>query len=189
MHEDIVEALSTAHQMMAHIITLIRVQIDMLYPDTDSLQFEFLSKAIGYMNNFPGIVHHPAEDLIFERLVLHAPQIEPLCAHLIEQHNTFKSMEAAILGHIPRAQSGDGEACRRIKALGLAYCTDHVGHIDDEEGEALPQAVNWLSADDWREIGNKLNFAADPLSDPKILTRYDSLYDFIMEMGTTLTRH
>lgn len=189
MHEEIVDALTTAHRMMTHVLTLIRVQVEMLFPEADASQFEFLGKAIGYMNKYPGVVHHPVEEIVFERLLGYAPELQPVCANLTNQHNTFKVDEAAILGHIPRARNGDGEACRQIKALGLEYCIDHIGHIDDEEGQVLPEAVRRLRADDWRAIGASANFALDPLSDPKTLARCDNLYDFIMAMDTSATRH
>lgn len=187
--EEILEALTAAHRMMKHMITLIRVQIDILYPAADGMQFEFLDKAIGYMSKYPGLVHHPAEELIFARLLRYSPQTRQLCDHLTEQHNVFSNEEAAMLENLPRARIGDDEACRHIKEIGLTYCAQHVSHIDDEEERALPEAADWLQASDWREIGEKTNFAIDPLSDPKAVARHASIYDFIMATGAAATGH
>lgn len=189
MQQTILEALTTSHRTMKHMITLIRVQVDLLHPNAESAQFEFLNRAIAYMRNYPGLVHHPAEELIFERLIRYSPEAQALCAELTEQHNTFSAREAEILDGLPRARAGDDAACEHIKELGLAYCTDHVGHIDDEEEKALPQAATWLREDDWREIAAKTNFAIDPLSDPKAVARYDSIYDFIMATEGNVVGH
>lgn len=189
MHEKIIEALTSAHRTMKHVLTLVRVQVDMLHPEAERTQFEFLHNAIGYMHNYPGLVHHPTEELIFERLVRFAPQTGPLCARLIEQHKTFKEQEAAMLSHIRSAQSGDGAACGRIREIGVAYCDAHADHIDGEESEALPRALDCLLVADWREIGAKSHFETDPLGDPKTLARYGSLYDYIMAASVNFSRH
>ena len=142
MHIHIVETLTTAHRMMEHVLTLIRLQVDMLQPLTKNEEFVFLRKAVGYMHNYPGLIHHPAEEMISERLKHYLPGAAPLCLKLGEEHKQFNVLE-----------------------------------------------TEWLSKDDWLDIGCKSNLDMDPLSNPVILKHYDNLYDYIMSTSLNLGVH
>ena len=174
---------------MEHVLTLIRVQIDILHPESVPEQYVFLRRAMGYMHTYPGLIHHPAEELIFERLVAYAPQAGPLCDRLSKEHTLFADEETAIFGHIANAEQGDGASWRQIRERGAEYCVMHSGHINDEESKALSQAVNWLSPRDWRNIGEQCRFEHDPLSNPAVLGAYESLYDYIMAENVSFDRH
>lgn len=185
----IIQALESAHRMMEHVLTLIRVQVDILHPETGPEQYAFLRRAIGYMHNYPGLIHHPAEELIFDRLTQYAPQARPLCDRLVDEHKMFVRQETAIFGHIANAEQGDGASCKRIMELGADYCMKHVGHISDEESKVLPQAVNWLSPGDWRKIHEQCRFEHDPLGKPAVLAAYESIYDYLMAESVSFNRH
>lgn len=189
MHEKIIQALETAHRTMEHVLMLFRLQVDMLNPDTSVDQYAFLHKAIGYMHTSPGLIHHPAEELIFERLIQYTPQAEVLCNRLSDDHRKFTLQETVIFDHIRDVLQGDRGSWKHIREVGADYCVSHAGHIDDEESQAFPQAVNWLLPEDWRAVDEKCHFASDPLSDPKVLLAYDSLYDYIMAENVNFNRH
>ncbi len=189
MYEDIIQPLRDGHRTMRHVLTLLRAQLDMLHPDAGAQPVGLLKNAVGYMHNFPGLIHHPVEELIFERLIRHAPHTEPLCAHLVKQHATFKRQEEEMLDHLRAAGNpGDGVHAR-LKEIGVHYCMDHADHIDGEESKTLPEAIKWLHARDWQAIREKCRFDIDPLSNPATLARHDSLYDYLMTGTTNFSRH
>ena len=175
--------------MMEHVLNLIRIQADMLHPKTEMNELAFLQKAIGYMHNYPGLIHHPAEELIFERLQNHAPDAEQLCIKLTDQHKQFSILEITLLEYISQAQEGDLGAFELIKKLSSTYCVEHVDHIAVEENDLLPQAVSSLTTDDWLDIGYKSNLDMDPLANPDILQHHESLYDYIMSSNPSLKAH
>lgn len=173
---------------MERVLTLIRMQVDSLQEGQDSAGFLLLSNAIGYMRDFPGVIHHPVEDLIFTRLVQHAPEIRAVCARLHDQHLNFRRREATLLRRIRSAQDGDAEACREVKRIGTAYCTEHANHIRSEEVEVFPQAEHWLEASDWAEIREQSKLITDPLQD-RDLQQFDNLYDYLMTAGRNFNVH
>lgn len=188
MPQKIIDLLTSSHRLMENVVTLIKVQIVMLKPggDRDEPGFEFLKNAIGYMHNYPGLTHHPAEEILFDRLSRSAPHTRSLCRRLTNQHGEFAQRESNLSLQIDLALSGDLEAYRRIEEMGLAYCMEHAGHIDSEEQEAFPQAAGCLRPEDWREIGELALHSADPLTNREIKTRYDNLYDRLMAAGGNL---
>ncbi len=193
MPEQIINALNDGHRTMKHVITLLRVQLDVLQPDAHGVahkdSIKFLHNVMGYMHTFPGLIHHPVEELIFERLVRYAPQATPLCAQLTEQHNSFSTQEIAIMGRISRAEASEIHSCLWLKQVGSRYCDAHEDHIDNEELKAFPQAIHWLSVADWDAVREQSRFDLDPLSDSSILAHYGNVYDYIMASSENFTRH
>ena len=189
MYIRIAEMLASAHRMMEHVLTLIRLQADMLHSETDAKELTFLQKAIAYMHNYPGLIHHPAEELIFERLQNLAPDTTPLCTKLTEQHRQFSILEIALLAYIAQAQQGDKGICGLIKKLSSTYCVEHVDHLSLEENDLLPQAGAFLTRNDWLDIGYKSNLDMDPLANPDVLRHHESLYDYIMSTDPSLKAH
>jgi len=188
MHHRIAQELTDAHRNMERVLTLVRLQVDSLKEGQDASGFLLLSNAIGYMRDFPGVIHHPVEDLIFTRLVQHAPETRAVCARLHDQHLNFRRREATLLRRIHSAQGGDAEACREVKRMGTAYCTEHANHIRSEEVEVFPQAERWFGASDWEDIREQSKLIMDPLQE-RDLQQYDNLYDYLMTAGKRFNLH
>lgn len=189
MHAKFVELLTDAHRMMEHVLTVIRLQADMLNSHSGAEELAFLQKAIGYMHNYPGLIHHPAEDLIFERLQIRSGDASQLCTKLTEQHKQFAILEITLLEYVGQAQEGDQGACELIKKLGNTYCAEHFDHLSVEDNDLLPLAISVLTEEDWLDIGYKSNLDMDPLSNPDLLKHHDSLYDYIMSTNPNLNAH
>lgn len=178
MQRTIVESLTHTHRMMERVLILIRLQIALLQPGDDDKGFLLLSNALGYLHDYPGVVHHPAEEILFDHLLRYAPDSRVLCQNLREQHREFARQEASLLQHIERARSGDLGSCWRIEEIGIAYCAEHADHILKEETEAFPQAVDHVPPDAWRAIGKQTLQAVDPLGDREPFGNLEDLYDY-----------
>ena len=189
MHSKIAESLTVAHRMMEHVLTLIRLQADILHDDTETEEFVFLHKAIGYMHRFPGLIHQPAEELIAERLKHHAPDTLELCIKLADEHKQFNILEIMLIKNIKHALEGNKSVAARIKILCNSYCDKYFNHIAIEEKELLSKAVSFLTTNDWLDIGFKANLAMDPLANPNTLKQHGNLYDYIMSSNPDLKGH
>jgi hemerythrin-like domain-containing protein len=189
MYHEIAYDLTEAHRNMERVLTLIQLQMDSLKDGSDPDGFLLLSNAIGYMRNYPGVIHHPVEELIFGKLIQHAPETRTVCARLHEQHQTFRQRESTLLRRIHSAQAGDMGACQQVKTAGKAYCTEHANHIRSEEVDLIPWAVRWLDEDDWTEIHARARASIDPALERNDLKQYDNLYDYLMSAGKSFNIH
>lgn len=189
MHSKIVAPLKNAHRMMEHVLTLIRLQVDMLHAKTRQEEFIFLQKALDYMQNFPSLIHHATEELILDRLRSRVPHYSELCKKLTNQHRQFHIMETRLLEFINQAERGDSSVLEPLKKLTHDYCMAQSDHILMEEQEMLPKAVASLTQDDWLDIGCQSNLQIDPLADPDIVKHYDNLYDYIMSTSPSRKSH
>ena len=174
---------------MERVLTLIQLQVDSLRPGADAEGFQLLGNAVGYMRRYPGVIHHPTEELIFGRLVSRAPETRSLCAKLHDQHEVFQEQEALLLRRIRNAQAGDLDACRDVKRVGSAYCAEHANHIRSEELDMFPQAIKWLDAYDWEQVGESARAIIDPALGREDLKQYDNLFDFLMNSGRNFGSH
>jgi len=189
MQHEIARDLIDAHRNMERVLTLIQLQVDSLKPGADAEGFMLLGNAVGYMRNYPGVIHHPTEELIFGRLIARAPETRILCVRLHEQHEVFREQEALLLRRIRNAQGGELAACADIKRVGTAYCAEHSNHIRLEELDMFPQAIKWLNAFDWDQIGESARAGVDPALERNDLKQYDNLYDYLMNAGRNFDLH
>jgi len=189
MNEGIAQSLKRDHQVIQTVLPQIRMQVNALGMDSTHSQIEFLRRAISYMNTYPSAIHHPAEELIFERLSHYSPDMLPLCEELIAQHQLFKSVEMSILSDIDLLITGDTSAIERIKHNGIRYCDVHIGHVDSEDESVLPAALGRFTEDDWLELRKKVHLEIDPLSNPAVFEQYGSVYDFIMAFDANARLH
>ena len=118
MRHEIARDLTDAHRNMERVLTLIQLQVDSLRSGSDAEGFLLLHNAVGYMHNYPGVIHHPTEELIFGKLIKHAPQTRTVCTRLHDQHEGFRNQEVTLLQRIRSAQGGDLGACRQVKEIG-----------------------------------------------------------------------
>jgi hemerythrin-like domain-containing protein len=164
---------------MERVLTLLRLQADSLHTGDDPIQLTLLGNSVVYMRNYPGVNHHPTEDIILDMLKTYA---RPLCDAILERHRSFGSQETELLRCIRNVQGGDTDACQEVRKLGAAYCADNFSHIHDEETELFPLAVRQLSAKDWHEVETRSRAMTDPDLERNELKRYDNLYERLMSL-------
>jgi hemerythrin-like domain-containing protein len=185
----VIAVLTETHRNMERVLMLMRFQLDSLKAYNHAAAYILLGNAVGYMHRYPSLVHHPIEELISAKLVRYAPETSTLCSRINDQHRRFAATEIALLGDVRAAHTRDGEGWRNIKDTGIAYCLEHANHIRMEESELFPLATRWLKGADWHEIGGKFKSVMDPLFDSSELSRYDSLYDYLMAEGKRFDMH
>ena len=181
MIRKIAQSLKRDHQAIQTVLPQIRMQVNALGVDSGHSQIEFLKKAISYMNTYPSVIHHPAEELIFARLSRYSPDLAPLCEELTSQHRLFKSLETSMINDIALLRAGDDSAIERIKSNGIYYCDVHIEHVDSEDETIFPVALYRFTEDDWLALRKQVDLEIDPLSNPSVFEHYESVYDFIMD--------
>jgi len=180
--QHITRNLTDGHRSMERVLTLARFQLDSMRDGVaDGADLGLLGNAILYMRDYPGVNHHPVEELIFDKLTGYAPEHALTCTQLASQHRSFGERETVLLHHLRRAHLGDEMARRHVKDLGMAYCADHSSHIRSEELEVFPGAERWLTTMDWQEVARRSREIIDPARQQRELKRYDNLYDRLMQ--------
>lgn len=173
------DGLRREHSNMRSVLALIGRQLDLLQAETGN-DMVLLLNALYYMRKFPGAVHHPKEDAIFERLAAVEPGWRDEVAKLREQHHEIYQledwlMEAAL--QMPKP----GEALRtRLIEFGHHYLELQRRHSEFEEKMLFPQALASLGPADWNAIAARFKAVDDPLFGEHGGERFHLLYAHLL---------
>jgi hemerythrin-like domain-containing protein len=189
VRSQVIQSLCDEHRNIERVLLLIRFQAECLQGTHDLQGFELLTNAIGYLHNYPGVTHHPCEEIMLARLPSLHPASTRICDQVKQQHKTFANQESAMLQLIRKAQAGDTDACTRLKQIGIEYCKEQAEHITSEESELFPLAGEYLSDKDWEDISERSKSVIDPVFGQGALQHYESLYDYLMSTKADMNIH
>lgn len=126
--------------------------------------FEVLRAMLFYIDEFPERLHHPKEtELLFPKVVEHAPGVAEVVAQLDAQHHQGERMARA-LQHDLQAWEFLGESRRDAFVQSCErYIDFYRSHIRLEETVVLPQAEQSFTAADWDTLDAAFEANRDPL--------------------------
>lgn len=144
--------------------------------DSPAVFFDVMRAMLFYIDEFTERQHHPKEtQLLFPRLVLHAPDTAALVARLDAEHASGR-IAVRELQHLLLGWELLGEPRRVPFAHALvAYVAFYREHLRLEDTVLLPAAQELLSDEEWRDIDAAFASNRDPLG-PQGVPR-DPTYD------------
>lgn len=144
--------------------------------------FELLRMIAAYTLDYPDLVHHPKENLVFERLVMRDPEAKAVIGHLVQEHKELSELTcrfAAAIGNAAR----DMELSREgLDSLAREYLFANRMHMQTEETHFLPRAAATLTDQDWIEIEQNAAHVEDPMFGKKVAEAYLFLYERIVTL-------
>jgi hemerythrin-like domain-containing protein len=177
-----IEQLQIDHRNMTRLLALLRRELD-AYRSGGELDFDLLNGIMDYTLNYPDLCHHPAENLIYERMIARDPQAKSTVGDLLKEHAHLGELTrklAAALQNIAR----DSEIPRSwFENIVEDYLSSNERHIAGEEKTFFPQAALALRPEDWAAIEASDASAGgkqDPLFGGKVAKDYRALYERIM---------
>ncbi|CRI65708.1 conserved hypothetical protein [Thiocapsa sp. KS1] len=167
--------LAEDHVRLARLLDLFEELLNRFHEGAEP-DYELMCEMLEYMDNYSDIVHHPTEDLIFQRVLENGTERRDVFDVLMRQHKA--------LGPLSRRfrQSLDGilheEVLLRedVEAHGRELIGTLRAHKRLEDDEAFPIALERLSEADWAEIDALAPNLEDPLFTNPDPLRYRSLY-------------
>ena len=159
----VMDELREDHRNMERLLDVLESQME-IFRRGEAPDYEVLARTIEYCLNYPGLYHHPKEDLLYQRLVdKGTPQLQEV-GDLEAAHGELTSLTkrmAAAVDSILR----EGEVERRaVVNVTEAFVRTYRQHIAAEDRAFFPLAERLLDEDDWREIeAAAKRCEADPL--------------------------
>lgn len=127
--------------------------------------FTALRAMLFYVDEFPERLHHPKEsELLFPKLRARVPAVRETLDRLDDDHDrgerAIRDLEHALL-----AFEMMGEARRSaFEQLAERYVQGYLRHMEIEEREVLPLALEHLQATDWEDLDEAFAANRDPLT-------------------------
>jgi len=132
---------------------------------TKQPDYDVLFAAVDYFLTFPGLSHHPTEDLIFDVLRERAPEIAEAVGDLRSAHDALAD-QARVLAESLHSILVEAELPRDLVLRWFSeFIQRQRQHIEMEERTFFPAAEKMLSEGDWRAVQTNIASTIDPLFD------------------------
>jgi hemerythrin-like domain-containing protein len=179
MQTSVIDSLRREHSNMRSVLNLVNSQLDRL-EHGEPPDYVLLANALYYMRKFPSQVHHPKEDLIFDRLVVGDSSYKQEVERIREQHQQIYELEEWLIEMTLNNPIKGSSALKRLIEFGRHYLQLQREHCVTEEKTLFPRATEVLTKKDWGMVSRLIEDIDDPLFGKHKGERFESLYDYIM---------
>lgn len=177
---DIIRQLHTDHINISRLLDFLEQEIEMIHNE-ETPDYALMFDAMHYMVNYPDLVHHPTEDLIFEKLKHRDPDTAVEVDRLTAEHQVLADKSTQFLELLRRIDNETTMVSREAaEAQGVDYISLLRQHMSKEEGQVFPRVHQVLVDDDWQEIRVALKKQEDPVFGKIVAEEYRTLYDWLV---------
>ncbi|MHC4706595.1 MAG: hemerythrin domain-containing protein [Planctomycetota bacterium] len=178
--EQLMNGLRGDHRNMALLLDLLDAEIDRLSASEEP-DYDLVRDIVLYMTEYPDVVHHPKEDIVFRHLKSLRPEIRTDLERVETDHQYLeesglklkKDMEAISNG----AELDRGELIEKFHH----YMEQLREHMYWEETDLFSVADELQLHGDWSEVVLKNNEISDPLFGSRVERKYRKLLARIQE--------
>lgn len=171
----LLDRLAEDHRRLAHLMVMLEGMLDRFHEGSEP-DYELMCELLEYMIDYADQVHHPSEDLIFERLLAQPGQGHDVLRRLMLQHESLgqlnRRFKESLEGIVHEEVLPRDEVEQQGREL-LATLREHM-RLEDEE--AFPIALEALSGADWAELQAQAPTADDPVFGKADPERFRALY-------------
>jgi hemerythrin-like domain-containing protein len=144
---------------------------------------------VRYLHEYPDAVHHPTEDLLFDKLVRRKPDARKDVTRLRHDHDKLRVNTAELLQSLENAAAKHtSESAETVGVELNEYIRRLRRHMSFEEAHLFPNAVQCLAHKDWQAIETRLSAVEDPLFGRAVASDYRPLYEYFANRASTLSR-
>ena len=179
MGNPVIDKLIHEHAGMGRVLAVIAKQFESIGQGAEP-DLVLLANALHYMGEFPRVVHHPKEELLFDRLQKAGDTCQQEIAELRRQHREIYRLEDQLLERVLKLQGDDHAHDRKLLQKARQYLHVQRMHSIMEEQAVFPAALSALAAEDFQRLEDQANLIEDPLFGNNVAEKYRALYDYIM---------
>ena len=177
----VIDQLCRDHRNLRLLLDIVEEEMN-AYREGRVPDFDLLSMIAEYTLHYPDLVHHPRENVIFERLLVRDPGAQEIIGALVQEHGRLAGLTRKFVGAISNA-ARDVEMPREwLDAVAKEYLFVNRLHMQHEEEHFLPRAMTRLTADDWAEIDQRLAHSDDPVFGEKVEEAYLYLHERVLRL-------
>lgn len=180
----LLDRLQEDHQHLAQVLDLLERILDRFHEGTEP-DFEVLSDLLEYMEQYSDQIHHPTEDRIFERMRKYGDQHRGVVDVLSKQHEALREINKQFRASVEGIVHGEVLPRELVEAHGRDLVQTLRNHLDLEEKEAFPQALELLTESDWDELLEQSSASSDPIFGDRDPDRFRALYDQLLAESRT----
>ena len=143
--------------------------------------YYLLRDIAGYLSDYPDQVHHPTEDLLFEKLERRRPSMKKAIQRLRADHDAVLMETGELLGLLDRAIDKRGQGCETtLRDVCASFARHQQEHMEFENRTLFPAALKSLRPTDWRDIESQFAAVEDPLFGRVVGNKHRRLYEYMI---------
>lgn len=124
--------------------------------------YELMCELLEYLIDYADQIHHPAEEMIFERVRRVGGRDYPVLDRLRLQHQGLDQLNRRFRESLEGIIHEEVQRRDEVEQQGRELLGAHRGHMRQEDQEAFPLARAVLGAADWTELDQQVPRAEDP---------------------------
>ena len=158
---DPIRAWHAEHVYFTRLLELLHKEVDEFHRG-ERPNYELMLDIVSYLRDYSDQYHHPREDVAFDRLVKHCPDLELPLARLRQEHSVIAHAGETLRNHLEAILGGAIVPLKELEAAAATYLVYYGNHVAKEEQDILPRAARALTPEDWEAV-RALPASRDPL--------------------------
>jgi hemerythrin-like domain-containing protein len=170
------------HARLTKLLDLLQDVLDRFH-DGNEPDFDIMTEMVEYMEKYADIVHHPTEDLIFQRVLdKGAGQFEVFHV-LMRQHAGVGLVSQRFRHSLESILREEVQLREDVEANGREMVATMRAHLTLEDSEAFPIAMKYMEDEDWEAVAAVAPDAEDPVFGSPDPVRFKALYRYLYEQA------
>ncbi len=177
----VIDILRQEHRNIKELLLVLERELG-IFARGERPDYEVIHALIAYFQVYLDACHHPLEDMVFEKLKVRDSAAAAKIGDLAADHRR----DAERLHRVARAiQSvlADRELLRQtVNDIIRDFIEQERRHVDMEERDLFPAALNALQRQDWAEIAARLTDRKDSLFSDIVEKKFDVVRSHILQL-------
>lgn len=177
----LLQHLKEDHQHIAQVLKVLESELAKYDDDSAEPDLDLVMSVIDYISAYPDAIHHPLEDLLFEKLRDDDRMSEDERALIrlnVAEHRDIIAATKSLAADIQRIFNDGIVPIERLKQDLNDYVQTQFVHMRREEEKLFPLAETHLTNTEWQTLQDQSPTANDPLFG-QLEDQYESLLRYI----------
>lgn len=147
-----------------------------------SPDLDVILSALDYINVYPDRWHHPAEDIIFDKLIKKNVKQSELIKELKVEHEAIIQETSKVNELFNNVADDCVVSADELLTTARHFVTLQRQHLEKENEHIYPLMDTAFSEKDWKDIEQEVVLQTDPLFGKASKKEYEQLYRYILEL-------
>ncbi len=151
-----------------------------LLKDCEHIDLELILDALLYMKEYPDLIHHPLEDVVYKYVLEHSDKVHNELVFLLHEHDELPELTNKLIEMMQAVSASEPQDREKLYKYLTDYIRSQKEHMNKEESPVYPAIDSTLSENDWKNINSELVFAQDPMFGDRVKDSYQGLLQKVL---------
>lgn len=172
---ELLDRLAEDHRRLKSVMALLEEALDRFHQGVEP-DYELLTEVLLYMSDYADQVHHPSEDLIYERALQHSGQGQDVLRRLMLQHQELSQLNRRFRASLEGIVNEEVIPREEVEQQGRELLKVLSDHMALEDGQAFPILEGLFDHAVWEELARQAPRAGDPVFGDDNPEQFRALY-------------